>query len=63
MSMTPRKRKGIASAITGALFLVTGGVLFFAEASPDWLPLMIQAIGMVAGLFGFKVVYPDTGDE
>lgn len=58
--MTARKIKGIGFLVSGAAFLVTGGVFVFASVTPDWLAAAFQFVGMVAGFFGIKFVYPDT---
>lgn len=60
MALTARKKRGIGFLIGGVAFLVTGGIFIGLEATPDFLGLIFQAVGMLAELFGFKVVFPDT---
>lgn len=58
--MTPRKKRGIGYIISGAVFIGAGGVLFGTEVTPDWLPIIVQGIGLIANLLGFTAVFPDT---
>jgi len=58
--MTARKKKGVSCFVSGILFLLIGGVFFATEATPDWVPTMIQVVGAVGGIFGFSFVFPDT---
>ena len=57
--MEPRKKKGIASLISGVLFVGVGIVLLSATATPEWVPLAMQVVGAVASIFGFVIVFPD----
>lgn len=58
--MTPRKKRGVGYIISGVVFVGVGGVLFGTDASPDWLPVVVQGIGLIANLLGFTTVFPDT---
>jgi len=58
--MTDRKKKGIGFLITAGIFAIVGGVFIGTDATPEWTGMLIQGIGLIAGLFGFVVVYPDT---
>ncbi len=57
--MTARKIKGVSVGVSGLLGLVAGAVMFFFEATPDWLPIVFQSIGAVLSILGFTIVYPD----
>jgi ABC-type uncharacterized transport system permease subunit len=57
--MTDRKKVGIGFLITSVIFAVVGGTFLATEVTPQWIALLIDGIGLVAGLLGFKVVYPD----
>ena len=58
--MTARKKKGVASLISGGLFLGVGIVLLATTATPDWVGLGMNIIGAVANILGFILVYPDA---
>jgi len=58
--MTDRKKKGVGFLVSGGLSIAAGIVFFVASATPDWLGIVIQGIGLIAGLLGITVVYPDT---
>jgi ABC-type uncharacterized transport system permease subunit len=58
--MEARKRKGIGFMISGVVFLGVGGALFGTDVTPDWLPVVVQGIGLIANLLGFTTVFPDT---
>ena len=58
--MTDRKKKGIGLGIGGALSILAGVILFVTTSTPDWLPMVISLVGLVAGALGFKIVEPDT---
>jgi ABC-type uncharacterized transport system permease subunit len=58
--METRKKKGIGFMISGVVFLGVGGALFGIEATPDWLPIVVQGIGLIANLLGFSTVFPDV---
>ena len=60
--MTARKKKGIGYCISGAVFLAVGGVFIGLETTPDFVSLLIQGVGMIAGLLGFTTVFPDTDE-
>jgi len=60
MALTPRKKKGLGYLITGGLFVGIGGIFIGMETTPDFVSLIIQAVGMLAGLFGITVVFPDS---
>lgn len=60
--MTARKKRGITSGVSGILGLVIGVVLFAFEATPSWIPVVIQSVSTVAGILGFSLVYPDFDD-
>ena len=57
--MATRKTKGIVSMITGAIGIGVGVVLFTTTNTPDWVPIVVQAISMIAGLLGFKLTIPE----
>jgi hypothetical protein len=57
--MTPRKKKGIGFFITGAVFAVAGGAMFWTEVTPEWIATAMQVVGALAAVFGFTVVFPD----
>jgi len=61
--MTARKTKGISTGVSGLLGLVAGAVMFFFEATPDWLPIVFQSVGAVLSVLGFTIVYPDKEKE
>jgi len=58
--MTPRKKRGIGYIVSGVVFVGVGGVLFGTEASPEWLAIVVQGVGLIANLLGFTTVFPDT---
>ena len=60
--MTTRKKKGIGFVISGVVFLGVGGVFIGLDATPQWVALIVQAVGLLAGLLGFTTVFPDTED-
>lgn len=59
MALTPRKKKGLASIIGGAVFIVTGVVLFQTEVTPEWLNTATALIGIVANFFGLGLTLPE----
>jgi hypothetical protein len=61
--MNKRKRKGIGFGLTGLVFLLAGGIFYFADTTPEWLPMLISIIGTIAGTLGFTFIYPDIDDE
>lgn len=58
--MTARKKKGIGFLITAGIFAIVGGVFIGTDVTPEWVGLLTQGIGLIAGLLGFKIVSPDT---
>ena len=58
--MTPRKKKGVASFVSGALFLIVGGFMLWATETPEWVGQGLQIIGIVMEFLGFSLVYPDV---
>ena len=59
-TMTPRKKKGVASFVSGALFLIVGGFMLWATETPEWIGQALQIVGIVAEFLGFSLVYPDV---
>lgn len=57
--MTNRKRKGIASFVSGAIAIVLGGFFVWVDVTPDWVSQALVLVGLVADFLGFKLVYPD----
>ena len=57
--MTPRKKKGLASIIGGAVFIVSGVILFQTEVTPDWFTTAVTLVGLVANFFGLGVTLPE----
>ena len=60
--MTPRQKRGISIGVGGLAGLVAGAVIYFTMATPDWLPLALQIVGLVGGVLGFSIVLPNTED-
>lgn len=60
LNMTARKKRGLGSIVTGGLSIVAGIVMFSNPVTPIILPLIFQAIGLLAGAYGVVVVTPDT---
>lgn len=58
--MTARKKKGIGFLISGAVFVVAGGVFLGMPVTPDWLGPVMGLVGLVANFLGFVVVFPDV---
>ena len=58
--MTDRKKKGIAAIIGGSVAIGIGVVLVAFTQTPDWVPIILQLVGAIADVFGFKLVYPDS---
>lgn len=58
--MTARKKRGIGLVISGVVTAVVGGIFIGTEATPEWVALVVQGVGMIAGLLGFTTVFPDT---
>ena len=58
--MLPRKKKGIASIISGTLAIGVGIAMVILTAMPTWIPLVVQIVGAAASILGFVIVYPDT---
>lgn len=58
--MTPRKKKGVAAFVSGALFVIVGGFMMWATETPDWVGQAISIVGIVAEFLGFGLVYPDV---
>ena len=44
--MTDRKKKGVGFLVSGGLSIAAGIVFFVASATPDWLGIVIQGIGL-----------------
>lgn len=61
--MTTRQKTGIGLVIGGVLALLVGGVFLGTEVTPEWVGFLVQGVGVIADLLGFKVVLPNTGDE
>ena len=58
--MSARKIKGISLFVVGGLSLL-GGILSFAFlADPGWWPYLLEGVGVMMKIFGFKFVYPDV---
>ena len=57
--MTARKKKGIGFLISGAVFIVAGGVFVGVPTTPDWLVPVMGLVGLIANFLGFVVVFPD----
>jgi hypothetical protein len=62
ISMTTRKKKGVGLLISGAVFVVAGGVFIGMPTTPDWLGPAMSLVGLVANFLGFVVVFPDEKD-
>ena len=58
--MTERKKRGIGYIISGAVFVGIGAVLIGTNATPDWVAIVAQGIGLLANLLGFSTVFPDV---
>jgi len=58
--MTARKKKGITIIISNVIGVAIGAIIFATTSTPSWVPITIQGISMIAGLIGFKLVFPDT---
>ena len=58
--MENRKKKGIASIVSGVVFIVFGAILIATTETPDWVPVGLQLLGAVGSILGFVFVFPDT---
>lgn len=57
--MSDRKKKGLASIISGAVFLAAGIVLFQTSVTPDWFNTTLSLVGLIANFFGLGVTMPE----
>jgi len=57
--MTPRKKKGIGTMISGAIFIAVGAIVYATTATPEWVPTVLSVIGLVGNALGFIFVFPD----
>jgi len=60
--MDTRKKKGIGYIISGTVFVAVGAVFVGLPATPDWVGVVVQGIGLIANLLGFTTVFPDVKD-
>ena len=61
--LSARKKKGLGMLISGVVFLAVGGVFMAVDTTPDWLAVVMQAVGVIGNLLGFKIVFPDTDEK
>jgi len=54
--MTTRQKVGIGTVIAGLATIVTGSVFIVFEVTPDWVAGVVQVLGYIAGLLGYKGV-------
>ena len=57
--MTPRKKRGLGTMISGGVFIVIGIIIVTTTATPDWVPTVLTIIGLVGNALGFTLVFPD----
>ena len=57
--MTRRKKWGILTLVNGSLLIFIGILVFSTSATPVFVPVVIQALGVLFDLFGFSLVFPD----
>jgi TctA family transporter len=60
--MTARKKTGVVAIIVAALSGVGGILMIAGSTDPGWWPIVTQLVTVIAGVFGFSVVYPDTDE-
>lgn len=57
--MTTRKKKGIGFGVSGVAFLLLAVFNIWFEVTPDWVSVVLDIVAAIAGILGFRFVYPD----
>lgn len=57
--MTARKKKGLGLMISGGIAIAVGAIVIATTSTPDWLPVVLNVIGLIGNALGFKLVFPD----
>ena len=50
--MTARQVRGIGFLVTGGLFFLAGIVSLAISSTPTWVPIVINAVGVVLNVLG-----------
>lgn len=58
--MTSRQNKGIGFLISGAAFILLGVFNVGFEVTPEWVTVVLDVVGLVAGYFGYRFVRPES---
>jgi hypothetical protein len=58
--MTARQKKGVGFLISGLVFVLAGFVFIKFAQTPDWVSVLISAVGGAAGAVGVTLSLPST---
>jgi hypothetical protein len=58
--MTARKKKGLATIISGVIFVAVGAIIYSTTQTPVVVGTILTIIGGIANVLGFAIVFPDT---
>lgn len=61
MALTDKEKKGIGFLVSAIFFAVIGLITLLATGIPMWVPVIFDAVILVAGAFGIiAIVKPET---
>jgi hypothetical protein len=58
MALSPRKKVALGFAITGAVFIAVGAIIWNTMVNPSWLTIGLPLVGLVAEAVGFTIILP-----
>ncbi|WNK14047.1 MAG: hypothetical protein [Microvirus sp.] len=58
--MNQAQKAGVGAIIAVVLFTLPAVVELFGVKIPNWIPMIAQAVSMVAGIFGISVNLPSN---
>ena len=53
--MTSRQKTGIGFIVAGIVAFLAGGTFIITEINPEWVDVVIQLGGVIAGVFGVNL--------
>ena len=58
MAMSARKKVALGFAITGAVFIAVGAVIWNTTVNPSWLTVGLPLLSLVLEGIGFSIIIP-----
>jgi len=58
MALSTRKKTAIGFWITGAIFIVVGGIIWNTSVNPNWLTIALPIVALVAEAVGVAITLP-----